>query len=175
MQDSYTVCEPKLVYDIIKRLADVACAVCAGLVLLIPMADIAIGIRLESEGPAIFKQHRMEHNGKVFTIYKFRTMKITAPDDLPTKVVPSHSGYMTRLGRFLRKTSMDELPQLFNVIRGDMSLAGYRPLSLSEVEANEMRRRTGVFQVRSEARYPRESETRIFGRKGNAQWKTILF
>ncbi len=135
-------------YLAIKRFLDVLVALIAGLVLLLPLLIVGLLVWLDSEGPAIFRQERMGKNGKVFTIYKFRTMKVSAPKDLATGALDDADQYVTRMGAFLRRTSIDELPQLWNVLRGDMSLVGYRPLCLTETEVNASRARLGVFAVR---------------------------
>lgn len=125
------------VQRIVKRLFDLAIAVPA-LILLSPlMAVIAVVVRLDSPGPAIFKQQRVGENGRLFWIYKFRTMTQDAESRLTEVVRVDDHGRVsykrpddpriTRVGRFLRRTSLDELPQLLNVIKGEMSLVGPRP------------------------------------------------
>jgi lipopolysaccharide/colanic/teichoic acid biosynthesis glycosyltransferase len=111
----------------IKRTFDILVSILVLILLVIPMLLIALMIRIGSPGKAIFSQQRAGKNGKPFTILKFRTMRIDAD---PYGSSP-HSGKdprLTRLGRFLRETSLDELPQVFNVIAGQMSLVGPRPL-----------------------------------------------
>lgn len=135
-------------YRFLKRTCDILIALGAGLVLLVPMLIVALLIRLDSKGPALFCQERMGKGGKVFTIYKFRTMAIDAPHELAARNFPNSEAYMTRLGRFLRRSSIDELPQLFNILRGDMTIVGYRPVCLSETELNDLRMRYGVFAAR---------------------------
>jgi len=109
---------------------------------------VGVLIHIDSPGPVIFRQKRMGRNGKVFTIYKFRTMYESAPDDKAANQFEDADMYITKLGGFLRRTSIDELPQLVNVLRGEMSLVGYRPVCISETELNELRARLGVFAVR---------------------------
>jgi exopolysaccharide biosynthesis polyprenyl glycosylphosphotransferase len=122
---------------LIKRLLDLVVAG-VGLVLAAPlMLGIAIAIRLDSSGPAIFRQQRVGENGRQFTIYKFRSMQADAEEHQQEVIVHSDAGVLlhkrpddprvTRVGRFLRRTSLDELPQLVNVLKGDMSLVGPRP------------------------------------------------
>lgn len=135
-------------YRIVKRLFDVTVALAAGIVLLLPMLVVGVLIRLETPGPAIFKQLRMGRDGKPFTIYKFRTMRMDAPSDMATRELENSDAYITVLGAWLRRTSIDELPQLLNIIRGDMSFVGYRPVCLSEKELNQLRQQYGVFAVR---------------------------
>lgn len=138
----------KKVYMIIKRTVDVIVALSAGIILCIPMLVLAGLIRLESPGPALFQQTRMGRGGLPFTIYKFRSMRIDAPSDMPTNDFSNLEVYATKLGQFMRKTSLDELPQLINVLKGDMSLVGYRPVCLTEEELNRMRLESGVFTTR---------------------------
>lgn len=135
-------------YLAVKRAVDVAVACIGLLVLLVPMLVIAGLIVLESPGPALFKQQRMGLGGKPFTIYKFRTMKKDAPPELATREFADSSDYITGLGGFLRRTSIDELPQLINIIKGDMSIVGYRPVCLTEVKLNDLRMEYGVFRLR---------------------------
>ena len=111
----------------IKRALDVLLSA-VGLVVLSPLlALIALAIRLDSPGPVVFKQKRFGKDRKLFEIYKFRTMRVDAPRDVPTNDLRGSKGYITRVGRILRMTSLDELPQLWNILRGDMSLIGPRP------------------------------------------------
>jgi putative colanic acid biosynthesis UDP-glucose lipid carrier transferase len=112
--------------SVVKRLIDVVGSVC-GLFFLAPfLLLVAILIRIESPGPALFRQHRTGRGGVVFTIYKFRTMRLHEAD--PSIIQASRDDdRRTRLGSFLRRSCIDELPQLLNVLRGDMSLVGPRP------------------------------------------------
>ena len=112
----------------IKRLIDI-CGSLIGLIILSPfLLAIALAIKLTSEGPAFFKQERLGKNGDVFNILKFRTMVVNAENIGDGLTVKSESdNRITRVGRFLRKTSLDELPQLWNVLIGEMSLVGPRP------------------------------------------------
>lgn len=138
----------KKIYLAVKRLFDVLISLVLGLVLTLPLLVVGGLVWLDSEGPAIFKQDRMGKDGKVFTIYKFRTMKMSAPKDVAAGALENPDQYITRMGAFLRRTSIDELPQLWNVLRGDMSLVGYRPLCLTEAEVNAKRAKLGVLAVR---------------------------
>lgn len=119
-----------------KRLFDFFMAGILAIITLPVFLTIALGIRLDSPGPAIFRQRRIGYKGRPFTIYKFRTMILNAethqkyPEkkDLEQFVFQSEDDpRVTRVGRFLRRTSLDELPQIFNVLKGDMSLVGPRP------------------------------------------------
>ena len=118
------------------------------LVLFVPMALIALAIFLDDPGDVIFTQYRVGRNGKRFKLYKFRTMKKDTPKYLPTMEMADPDKYITRLGHFLRRSSLDELPQLINVLKGNMSLVGPRPLISDEYEIHQMRMRFGVYSVR---------------------------
>ena len=138
----------KPVYTLLKRIFDVAVSATA-LVVLIPLfAVVAVLIKLDSEGSVIFSQKRVGKNGNLFNVYKFRTMKVTAPHETATSALSDPFAHITRVGRFLRKTSIDELPQLFNVLVGDMSLVGPRPLIMGESDVHKLRMREGVYDVR---------------------------
>ena len=88
---------------------------------------LGIAIHLDSPGPIFFRQKRAGKDGTYFYIYKFRTMRIDTPHDMPTHMLNNPDLFITRVGRFLRKTSLDELPQLFNILKGDMAFVGPRP------------------------------------------------
>ena len=138
----------RLFYRFVKRSFDIAVSLLMLIVLSPIMLIIAIAIKCDSKGSVIFKQKRMGRNGKTFYCYKFRSMRTDAPRDCATSRLENPEQYQTRLGRFLRKTSLDELPQLWCVFVGSMSIIGYRPLVLTEEKCNEMRRRLDVFSVR---------------------------
>lgn len=115
-------------YSKIKRVIDFILALIA-LALLAPiMLIIAVLIKISSKGSVIFRQRRIGINKKEFVIYKFRTMKIDAPPYTPTHLLKNPETYLTKTGAWLKKTSLDELPQLINIIRGDMSFVGPRPV-----------------------------------------------
>ena len=129
-------------FNIIERLLGIIFIVLLSPLLIL----ISIAIKLDSKGPVLFKQERIGKNSKSFYIYKFRSMKIDAPHDVPTcKLEPGK--YVTHLGDFLRKTSLDELPQLFNIIKGEMSLVGPRPVIPREKKLIELRKKYGVDKV----------------------------
>lgn len=122
---------------------------CAASVFLLPIClVIALIIKLDSKGPILFKQERLGRYGKPFTIYKFRTMRTDAPRDLATRLMPGSGEYITRAGRFLRMTSLDELPQLINILKGDMSFVGFRPCLANESELDRLRALSGAYEVR---------------------------
>lgn len=117
----------KRIYFAIKRILDVILSIIV-LIILCPFLIIfSIIIKVESEGPILFKQKRVGKNKKIFTIYKFRTMRTDTPKDMPTHMLKNAESYITKFGNIMRKTSIDELPQLFNIVKGDMSIIGPRP------------------------------------------------
>ena len=111
------------------------------------MGILAVWIKLDSKGPILFKQQRVGKDGNLFTIYKFRSMSDDAPHQMATSEFSSAQSYITRSGRIMRKASLDELPQLFNVIKGEMSFIGPRPLIPKEKEVLELRHANGAEQV----------------------------
>ncbi|MBQ8658543.1 MAG: sugar transferase [Clostridia bacterium] len=110
-----------------KRFFDIIISLLAIIILLIPMLIIAIAIKCDSKGPVIFKQERVGKNGKIFKIYKFRSMCIGAEQTGSGVYSDKNDARVTKVGRFLRATSLDELPQFFNLLKGDMSFIGPRP------------------------------------------------
>jgi lipopolysaccharide/colanic/teichoic acid biosynthesis glycosyltransferase len=113
-----------------KRVVDILLALGALLLFAPLLACVALAVRLESGGPVIFKQRRTGHMGRVFTIYKFRTM-IVAEDSADVRQATRGDARVTAVGAILRQLSLDELPQLFNILRGDMSVVGPRPHALA--------------------------------------------
>ena len=111
----------------IKRIIDFILSLC-GLIILSPVFLIlCIWIKLDSKGPILFKQKRVGKHKTYFNIYKFRTMYIDTPKDMPTHMLANPDQYITKAGHFLRKTSLDELPQILNILKGEMSIIGPRP------------------------------------------------
>ena len=106
---------------------DVLLSGCGILILSPILGIVALAIKLESPGPVIFKQKRFGKNKEFFEIYKFRSMRTDTPKDLPTHLLNDPDRFITKTGRFIRKTSLDELPQLFNIFSGKMSVIGPRP------------------------------------------------
>ena len=109
-----------------KRFIDIVLSFIGGIVLLPVFFIIAIVIVIDDPGPVFFKQKRVGKNKKLFWLHKFRSMKVKTPD-IPTHLLENPEQYITRLGKFLRKTSLDELPQIFNILFGTMSIVGPRP------------------------------------------------
>jgi exopolysaccharide biosynthesis polyprenyl glycosylphosphotransferase len=122
----------------LKRLLDVGVASAALLFLLPMMCVVAIAIRVESPGPAIFRQPRLGRNNRLFNLLKFRSMRTETTDALGATSASRHDCRLTRVGRFIRRTSIDELPQLFNVLMGDMSIVGPRPHALGSKAEDAM-------------------------------------
>ncbi len=131
-----------------KRILDINLSALAIISLCVPMIIIAILIKFDSKGPAVFKQKRYGKDKNHFTIYKFRSMATTAPNNVATKSFKDSDSYITRSGRIIRKLSLDELPQLFNVLKGDMSLVGPRPVILAEKSIIMLRDQNGATRLR---------------------------
>ena len=112
---------------IIKRLLDILLSLAGLIVSAIPMAVITLVIKKEDPGPAVFKQKRFGIHKSFFTLYKFRSMKLSTPHDVPTHQLEDPEQYLLKSGKFIRKYSLDELPQLLNIFKGDMSVIGPRP------------------------------------------------
>lgn len=113
-------------FALVKRLSDIVVSLLVAILALLPMAIIALCIKIDSKGPVIFKQERLGKDGKSFTMYKFRSMRVDAEADGP-KWADKEDDRCTKVGSFLRKTRLDELPQFFNILKGEMSLVGPRP------------------------------------------------
>jgi O-antigen biosynthesis protein WbqP len=111
----------------LKRLIDCILSLVGLIVLSLVFVLLIICIKLDSKGPILFKQRRIGKDKTEFYILKFRTMKIDTPKDTPTHLLKNPENYITRVGKFLRKTSLDELPQILNILKGDMSIIGPRP------------------------------------------------
>lgn len=135
-------------YTLLKRGLDIVLSVGLLAALGIPMLLIWVAVRLDSRGAGIFRQVRIGRNGRPFVCYKFRTMYEYAPHSCPSSKLSKPQEYVTPIGRILRRTSLDELPQLFNVLKGDMSLVGPRPLIIEEGDIHLQRRAMGVYELR---------------------------
>lgn len=129
-----------------KRLFDFTSSLFAVLILSPILIITSIAIKSESKGPVVFKQKRPGINNEIFDIYKFRSMKVDTPNLATDKI--DASMYITKTGRFIRKTSIDELPQLFNIIKGDMSVVGPRPALYNQYELIAKRTDENVHTVK---------------------------
>jgi len=156
-------------FNIFKRGLDIFLALAAMVILSPVLVAIGITIRLSSKGPAVFKQERAGKNGKPFVFYKFRTMKLDV-DPFGPSPKSGQDPRLTKVGKFLRESSLDELPQLFNVLKGDMSIVGPRPLYLSQIpEWSERQKKrllvkpglTGLAQIQGRAELTREEKLEL--------------
>ena len=154
---------------LLKRLVDIVVSLMLVVILLPVFAVIVIAIRISSKGSAVFKQQRAGKDGKPFVFYKFRTMKV-AVDPFGPSPKTSEDPRLTKVGKFLREYSLDELPQLFNVLKGDMSIVGPRPLYVSQMaEWNERQKRrllvkpglTGLAQISGRGGLTREEKLEL--------------
>ena len=148
--------ENKWGYRMIKRLMDIVGSVCALCVFAIPMLILALVIKLDSKGPVFYCQERLGLNGKPFQCIKFRSMRLDAEIDGAQWSNGDDDPRITKVGKFIRSTSIDELPQFWNVLKGDMSLVGTRPPTVDEFKQYEARHKrrlsmkpglTGLWQV----------------------------
>lgn len=132
----------------LKRVLDVCISGIGIVVLALPMLVLVIAIKLDSPGPVLFKQKRVGLNKSHFNILKFRTMRIDTPRDMPTHLLENPEQWITKVGKFLRKTSLDELPQIFNIFVGQMSIIGPRPALWNQFDLIEERDKYGANDVR---------------------------
>ena len=131
-------------YPVVKRFFDLVCSL-LGIILLSPLLLIlALLIKCTSPGPVLFRQKRVGKNKTYFEILKFRSMRIDAPHDVPTHLLQNAQSAITPIGHFLRKTSLDELPQLFNILLGQMSVIGPRPALWNQYDLIAERDRYGA-------------------------------
>ena len=156
-------------YGFFKRGLDIFIALAAMVIISPVLVAIGITIRLSSKGPAIFKQERAGKNGRPFVFYKFRTMTLDV-DSFGPSPKSGQDPRLTKVGKFLRECSLDELPQLFNVLKGDMSIVGPRPLYLSQIpEWSERQKKrllvkpglTGLAQIQGRAELTREEKLEL--------------
>lgn len=135
-------------YPFIKRGIDILLSV-LGLIILSPVYLILIiAIKLDSKGPVLFKQKRVGIRKSHFNILKFRTMRTDTPKDTPTHLLQNPEQYITKVGKFLRKTSLDELPQIVNILKGDMSIVGPRPALWNQYDLIAERDKYGANDIR---------------------------
>ncbi|PKO70603.1 MAG: UDP-phosphate galactose phosphotransferase [Betaproteobacteria bacterium HGW-Betaproteobacteria-16] len=129
-----------------KRVFDLLVALLAGLVLLIPLVVLAVLVRLTSKGPALYWSDRVGRHNHIFKMPKFRTMRVDTPA-VATHLLKDPSTYLTPIGPFLRKSSLDELPQLWSILKGDMSLVGPRPALFNQDDLIALRTECGVHEL----------------------------
>ncbi len=132
----------------VKRFLDVFLSLAGIIILCIPMLILVLCIKIDSKGPVLFKQKRVGINKTHFNILKFRTMRVDTPKDVPTHLLENPDKYITKMGKFLRSTSLDELPQIFNILSGSMSIVGPRPALWNQFDLLEMRDKYGANDVR---------------------------
>ena len=138
----------EVMYAHVKRGIDFVLAL-LGLVVLSPvLLGLVIAIKIDSPGPILFRQKRVGIHKTYFEILKFRTMRIDTPKDVPTHLLENPEQYITRVGRFLRRTSLDELPQIVNILKGDMAVVGPRPALWNQYDLIEERDKYGANDIR---------------------------
>lgn len=135
-------------YTDVKRCVDAVLSLAAIIVMWQIICIIAAAVWLDNPGPILFRQRRLGMGGRYFDILKFRTMRTDAPKDVPTHQLKNPEQYVTRVGRLLRRTSLDELPQLYNILVGDMSIVGPRPALWNQYDLISIRERTNVNDIR---------------------------
>lgn len=126
-----------------KRMFDIILAIFASFVLFLPVLMTALVVKLTSKGPALYWSDRVGRNNKIFRMPKFRSMKVGTPA-VATHLLSDPDTYLTPIGSFLRKSSLDELPQLWNILKGDMSFVGPRPALFNQQDLIELRTKAGV-------------------------------
>ncbi len=136
------------IYSFFKRIFDIFCSLLAIIVLGIPMLIVAIAIKIDSKGPVLFKQDRVGKNKKIFKIWKFRSMFTNTDPNAPTHELGNATSHITKVGKFIRKTSIDELPQLFNILSGKMSIVGPRPALWNQYDLIAERDKYGANDIR---------------------------
>jgi O-antigen biosynthesis protein WbqP len=136
-------CVDPVFYKVVKRIFDVVSAVILLLILIIPMLIISLLIKLTSKGPVLYWSDRPGRNNRIFQMPKFRTMRINTPA-VATHLLENPNKYLTPIGPFLRKLSLDELPQLWSVLRGDMSFVGPRLALYNQDDLIELRTKKGI-------------------------------
>jgi O-antigen biosynthesis protein WbqP len=135
-------------YPLLKRLFDITASALGILVLAPVFIVLILVIKISSPGPAFFRQNRVGRNKIFFEMLKFRTMRNDAPHDIPTHLLQNPYAYITPIGRFLRKSSLDELPQLFHILIGDMSVVGPRPALWNQDDLVGERDKYGANNIR---------------------------
>ena len=131
---------------VLKRIFDFLMSLIAIIILSPVILIVALAVKFTSPGPMLFKQRRIGKDNVEFEIYKFRTMRIDTPN-VPTHLLENPDQWITPVGKFLRKTSLDELPQLFNILKGEMSIVGPRPALYNQIDLRDMRTAVGVHKL----------------------------
>lgn len=158
-----------MIRKLLKRIFDLLISLLAIVILLPVFAVVAIAIKISSKGAVIFKQERAGKEGRVFVFYKFRTMRVGV-EPLGPSPKSSKDPRLTKVGAFLREYSLDELPQLFNILKGDMSIVGPRPLYVSQIEEWDERQKkrllvkpglTGLAQISGRGELTREEKLEL--------------
>ncbi len=145
---NYKLTEPQKVYIFFKRIFDFLFSLLALIALFPLFLLLALVVKLTSNGSIIFSQKRIGQYGKVINVYKFRTMSSNAPSSRATSDFGNATEYITKFGKFLRATSLDEIPQLLNVLKGDMSVIGPRPLIPDEIFVHKLREKNDVYLLK---------------------------
>lgn len=133
-------------YEVLKRIFDFLMSLIAIIILSPVILIVALAVKFTSPGPMLFKQRRIGKDNIEFKIYKFRTMRIDTPN-VPTHLLENPEQWITPVGKFLRKTSLDELPQLFNILKGEMSIVGPRPALYNQIDLRDMRTAVGIHKL----------------------------
>ena len=132
--------------EVLKRIFDFLMSLIAIIILSPVILIVALAVKFTSPGPILFKQRRIGKDNVEFKIYKFRTMRIDTPN-VPTHLLENPEQWITPVGKFLRKTSLDELPQLFNILKGEMSIVGPRPALYNQIDLRDMRTAVGIHKL----------------------------
>ena len=130
-----------------KRIIDLVLSAIGIIILALPMLILSLAVKLDSPGPVLFKQKRVGIHKTYFYILKFRTMRIDTPHDVPTHMLGDPEQWITTMGKFLRRTSLDELPQIFNIFMGHMSIIGPRPALWNQYDLIEERDHYGANDI----------------------------
>lgn len=137
-----------MIYLKVKRGMDIVFSI-IGMIFFAPIfCGLILLIKLDSKGPILFKQKRIGINKKYFYILKFRTMRVDTPKDTPTHLLENPEQWITKTGKFMRKTSLDELPQIFNILKGDMSMIGPRPALWNQYDLIREREKYGANNIK---------------------------
>lgn len=146
-QEKYVLTKRQKGYMKVKRIIDFCMALVATIILSPVLLILCIAIKIDSRGSILFKQKRVGIHVSYFPIFKFRTMRIDTPKDMPTHMLADPDQFITKVGKFLRKSSLDELPQLFNILKGDMSFVGPRPALWNQEDLIAEREKYGANDV----------------------------